>query len=322
MRLLLVIAIVLLAVPASAGNEPWATGVTEAQKQAAQKLLEEGNTLFLEKKFSPALEKYKQAVAQWDHPAIRFNMVRCLIQLEKPVEASDSLALALKYGKDPLEDTVYTEALNYQKLLATQIGDFEIHCEQSGVKVSFDGQALLTCPGTAQRRATVGQHMIVGTKDGFLTKTTEVVVLGGKQQNVKLSLIPLDAAAKITHRWPGWVPWAVFGGGLAVAGLGGLVELQAYSRMDSYDKQVAHNCALVHCDPNDPMMLDTTDKDSAQRLNTIAIGVMSAGAAITITGGVMMYMNRGRTVYEKSVDKVVRVVPQRGGGLVTFGGRF
>jgi hypothetical protein len=311
-----------LTAPVFAGNEPWAAGVTEQQKKAAQALLEQGNGFFLEKKFSAALEKYKEATAQWDHPAIRFNMVRCLIQLEKPVDASDNLALALKYGAEPLDATVYAEALNYQKLLATQIGDFEIACEQAGVKVSFDGQSLLTCPGTAKRRATVGQHLLVGTKDGFMTKTTEVVVLGGKQQNVKLSLVPLDAAAKITHRWPGWVPWAVFGGGLALGGIGGLIELQAIDRMDSYNRQAARNCSMVHCDPNDPMMLDPTDKDSAERLDGIAIGVVSAGAAVAITGGVMLYLNRGRTVYEKSVEKVVRVVPQRGGGLVTFGGQF
>ena len=60
----------------------------DSQKAQAQKILEEGNALFLKKDYAQALEKYKAAVAKWDHPAIRFNMVRCLIQLDKPVEAS------------------------------------------------------------------------------------------------------------------------------------------------------------------------------------------------------------------------------------------
>jgi hypothetical protein len=321
MKLVIAVVIVLLAAPALAGNEPWSAGVSDAQKQAAQKLLEEGNALFLDKKFSAALEKYNAAIASWDHPAIRFNMVRCLIQLEKPVEASDNLALALKYGKDPLEDTVYAEALNYQKLLAKQIGDFAVSCKQAGVKVSFDGQVMLTCPGSAKRRAMVGQHLLVGTKDGFLTKTVDVIVPGGKQQQLELSLVSLDSAAKISHRWPTWVPWAVFGGGLAVAGVGGLLELQASARMDSYDRQATRNCSFVQCDPNDPMMLDSTDRKSAERLDVIAIGVMSAGAAVAITGGVMLYMNRGITVYEKSVERVT-VTPHRGGALVSVGGSF
>lgn len=324
MKIVIAIVLALLATPAFAGNEPWSAGVTDAQKQAAQTLLEQGNALFLDKKFSAALEKYKEAVAAWDHPAIRFNMVRCLIQLEKPVEASDSLELALRFGGAALEDTVYREALNYQKLLATQIGDLEISCTQAGVKVSLDGQALAACPNTTKRRAIVGQHMIVGTKDGFLTKTVEAIVTGGKQQKVAVSLVPLETAAKITHRWPGWVPWSVFGGGLAVAGFGGVLQLQASSTMRSYDKQVSRNCSEMHCDPNDPTMLDTSDKRSAERLNVIAISVMSVGAAAVITGGVMLYLNRGRTVYEKSVEKAayIDVVPQPGGGYVVLGGRF
>jgi hypothetical protein len=322
MKILLVL--LLLVAPALAGDEPWSAGVSDAKKKAAQALLEQGNTLFLDKQFSAALEKYKEAVAQWDHPAIRFNMVRCLIQLEKPVEASENLARALAYGAAPLDDTVYGEALNYQKLLAKQIGDLEVSCTQAGVKVSFDGQTLITCPGSAKRRAIVGAHQLVGTKDGFLTKTIEVIVPGGTEKKLSMSLIPLASAAKIAHRWPTWVPWSVFGGGLAIAGLGGLIQLQSNARMDSYDRQVARNCSLVHCDPNDPTMLDASDKESAERLNSIAIGVISVGAGVAIAGGVMLYLNRGRTVYENSTEKAARVdvVPQRGGGLVTLGVRF
>ena len=93
--LVLALAIAFVPMMAHADDQPWAVGVTDARKAGAQKLLEEGNALFLKKDYAQALEKYKAAVGSWDHPAIRFNMVRCLIQLDKPVEASDSLALAL-----------------------------------------------------------------------------------------------------------------------------------------------------------------------------------------------------------------------------------
>ena len=134
------------------------------KRPSAQKLLEEGNALFLKKDYAQALEKYKAAVGSWDHPAIRFNMVRCLIQLDRPVDASDNLALALKYGAAPLEEAVYTEALSYQKLLANQIGDLDVTCEQAGVKVTLDGQPLLDCPGKEHRRVAPGQHQLVGTE--------------------------------------------------------------------------------------------------------------------------------------------------------------
>src|SRR3569833_3347116 len=150
-------------------------GVSDAQKAQAQKILDEGNQLFLKKDYPPALDKYKAAVAVWDHPAIRFNIVRCLIQLDRPDEASDNLALALKYGAAPLEEAVYSEALSYQMLLASQIGDLDVTCEQPNNKDTHDGQPLVSCPGKEHRRGAPGPHQLVGAKDGFLTKTTDVV---------------------------------------------------------------------------------------------------------------------------------------------------
>src|SRR3954465_1572782 len=128
--LAVVIALTLLpaVVHADGGNAPWAQGVTDEQKAQAKELLDAGNALLLDKKYVEALDKYTAAVAVWDHPAIRFNMVRCLIQLGRNLEAYDNLQLALKYDAAPLEKTVYDEALAYQKLLETQIGDIKVSC--------------------------------------------------------------------------------------------------------------------------------------------------------------------------------------------------
>lgn len=332
--LVLVIAMVMVPVVARAGDEPWAVGVSDQQKTQAQKLLDEGNSLFLEKKYADALDKYKAAVAVWDHPAIRFNMVRCLIQLDRPVDASDNLALALKYGAAPMEEAVYNEALSYQKLLANQIGDLDVHCEQPGVKVTLDGQQLLACPGKEHRRVSPGQHQLVGTKEGFLTKTTEVVVLGAKTQDAKVELVPLGKAAKVVHKWPAWVPWTVFGGGFVIAGIGGVFQLQSNSLRDSYDQQIANNCGGVGCPPKvvDSMgnMIDNPKIPSsllhdAKIYNAVAISVLTVGAATAVVGGVMLYMNRGRTVYESPVEKqgpTVTVAPTQGGGYVSLSGSF
>src|SRR5512144_2903101 len=109
-------------------ESPWSVGVTEEQKAKSKELLDAGNALLLDKKYVEALDKYTAAVQVWDHPAIRFNMVRCLVQLGRNLEAYEDLEKALKYGQAPLEETVYAEALAYQKLLSTQIGDIKVTC--------------------------------------------------------------------------------------------------------------------------------------------------------------------------------------------------
>ncbi len=315
--------VVTMSAPASAQTPPWSVGVTDAQKAGAQTALEQGNALFLDKKYAEAMEKYKTAVASWDHPAIRFNIVRCLIQLDRPVEASDNLKLALKYGDAPLEEAVYTEALAYEKLLANQIATITVACTQPGVKMTLDGQALATCPAEELRRVAPGAHQLVGTKDGYLTRSIEVVVIGGKEQRVSLSLDPVEKAARIEHRWPAWVPWVVFVGGFAVTGIGGILDLAAVQEMDSFDRVVGQRCATMACTRDDLDPADYALKESAETKSAIAVGIMIAGGATIVTGAVMLYMNRGRTVYPTSVERMTPAVsPVPGGATLSLSGRF
>lgn len=336
MRAALIVAVVIAVgggVQRTADAQPWAQGVTPAQKAQAQKHLEDGNAFFLKQQYKEALEQYQAAIGEWDHPAIRFNIVRCLIQLDKPVAASENLQAALKYGAEPLEEAVYTEALSYQKLLANEIGDLEVTCSQSAVKVTVDGKELLTCPGKGKRRVEPGSHSIVATKDGFLTKEVRAVVVGGKSETVDIKLIPLEKAAKVVHRWPTWIPWVVFGGSIGVAGFGALIQFDASDRMNQYDQRVASACSVRGCQLENPMTDEermladdlNNQRESAERRNKIAIGVISVGAAGALIGGVLLFMNRGQTVYEdpvKAGSTAVNVVPTSDGGMVSLSGRF
>src|SRR5262245_12425444 len=218
----------------AADAKPWAVGVTAEQKAAAQQHLDAGNALFLEHKYSLALDEYRKALDQWAHPAIRFNVVRCLIFLERPLEAADNLKQALEYGQAPFDESIYNEALGYQKLLASEIGELEINCDQDGVALTMDGKPLIACPGKEQRRVLPGQHQIVGTKPGFLPRTVEIVVLGGKHEHAAVQLEPLSKAARIERRFATWIPWTVFGSGFAVSGIGGLLHLKATSDNAAY----------------------------------------------------------------------------------------
>lgn len=331
MRALVATIIAVLAISGGVANaQKWAQGVSDTQKQKAQELLEAGNKLFLAQQYKDALEQYQAAVKEWDHPAIRFNIVRCLIQLDRPVDASDNLQLALQYGAEPLEEGVYQEALSYQKLLANQIADIEISCAQDGAKVTLDGQPLIDkCPGKEKRRVTPGQHGVVATKDGFLTKQLEIVVVGGKTEAVDVKLVPLAKAAKIVHKWPAWIPWVVFGSGMTVAAFGGFIEYSASSMMNDYDNRIATNCAGAGCnlgDTTNQMYVDLNKThDRAQRLDKVGITVISIGAIGAVAGGVMLVMNRGKTVYDESVEKrgpMVGYAPHDGGGVLTLSGAF
>jgi tetratricopeptide (TPR) repeat protein len=321
----LVLIVLLSCVAARAHAQPWAQGVTDAQKTEAQARLEEGNALFLKQSYKEALDKYQQALRSWDHPSIRFNIVRCLIQLDRNVDAFDNLKEALRYGAEPLEENVYREALAYEKLLANEVAEVEISCTQQGVVVLLDGKDLVACPGRTMRRVAPGKHGVVANKEGFLTVHRELKVLGGSRESIDIKLLPLAQATQVVHRWPQWIPWVVFGGGLAVTSLGGFIEYNAQRTMAEHDREVARDCAVGSCF-NDPDAEGLTEAQRAKALDLqaqrssaslqdkIAIGVITVGAAAAIAGGAMLVLNRGETIYS--------VEPQAGGGMITATGRF
>ena len=325
MFLALAAVIVLTAAPviADAPPPPWSVGVNDEQKAKAKEFLDAGNALLLEKKYALALEKYNAAVGEWNHPAIRFNIVRCLIQLGQPVEAYDNLQLALKFGAAPLEEAVYNEALAYEKLLANQVAKLSIHCEQPGVKLTLDGQPLPRCPSSVTRRVKPGTHQAVGANEGFLTQIVDVEIVGGTQKKVGIHLETLAASARIEHRWSAWVPWVVIGGGLALAGLGGAVDLSAASDRASFDRVVQQDCRMVKCSDADLDAAHVLGLDKTARTKSaIAIGFFATGGAAVVTGAVLLYMNRGRTVYRETPQLTPSVNALPGGAALSVGGRF
>jgi tetratricopeptide (TPR) repeat protein len=309
--------LLLAATPARADEKPWVKGVSAERRAAAQKLLQAGNALLIERNYVAALDKYREAIGSWDHPAIRFNIVRCLIQLDRPVEAVDELDRALAYGAEPLEEAVYTEALSYQKLLASQIAAVSLSCTQPGVQVTLDGQPLTTCPTTIKSRVKPGRHQLLGEKSGFLPRTVSLVVVGGTEERGSRTHDPLGANARIVHRYSSWLPWTVLGAGLVVVGAGGLVQLVASNDQDTYERELERTCS-TGCGGAE--LQNLRDLESRARLeNHVALGIVGAGIATVITGGVLLFMNRGRTVYETTS---IGVTPSSGGATVTLGGSF
>jgi len=295
---------------------PWAEGVSDENKAQAKTQLDAGNALLLEKKYVEALGRYTAAVGYWDHPAIRFNMVRCLIQLGRNLEAYESLEKALAYGASPLEDTVYNEALGYQKLLASQVGDVSVTCDQGGVTLTLDGQLLGTCPAQITRRVLAGQTQVVGGKQGLCPETAEPVVASDTPREVEVHLDPLAKGAHIERRWAQWVPYSVLFSGLGVFGAGVLFQYLGSQQMKEYDKWVDERCT-GNCQPDE--LADVAGiQDSARLKSGIGVTMMAAGGAAMLTGAAMLYLNRGRTVYRETLQ----IAPVSGGAAVSYGRRF
>src|SRR5690349_12569407 len=63
-------------------ERPWAAGVSPERQEAALKHLQEGNGLLKESLFVAAAKVYRQALTEWDHPGIHYNLALALLNLD------------------------------------------------------------------------------------------------------------------------------------------------------------------------------------------------------------------------------------------------
>ncbi len=311
---------VLSSVTARADPEkPWARGVSEQEQAAALAIYREGNAEFEEARYAQALAKYREAIKHWDHPAVRFNMAVSLVNLDQPLEAYESLTAALQYGDAPLGAEAYAQALTYKKLLDGQLTHLRVTCDIDGAIVTLDGQPLLSGKGDAARLLLPGAHQVVASKPGYLTETTPLVLVPGKEQVHAVKLQKLVVRTRMVRRWDARTPWLFVGAGAGALVLGGVLEYQAHNDYRSFDDQVQLQCPLG-CGPNMPagmqqVAASTQSLKTKARVENIAgVSLLAAGGAAVAVGLVGVYLNLPRSV----VEHAPVVTPTGNGALATW----
>lgn len=276
---------------------PWAKDVPEPQQRQAEKLFDEANELFAKQAHAPAAEKYKAALALWDHPLVQFNLAVTLIRLDRVLDAADALEKGLRYNEKPFKPELYQQALDYQSLLRGRLGYVEVACAQAGASITLDGKAWFTCPGTQKVRVEVGEHTVVGDLATYLPVNRRLVVAGGATVTEKINLRPLETAVKLQYPYSRWLPWTVTAGGAAI-GLAGLgVWFAGRGQMSSFKANFDRDCS-TGCEKDlseHPALRD--QRDSAELKGTIGISMMAVGGAAAVGGFVFaMFVNTPKRI--------------------------
>jgi hypothetical protein len=321
------------AAPAAADPRPWAAGVAEDEQTIALGFYQQGNDDFLQSRFPQALAHYRQALAHWDHPAIRFNMAVCLINVNQPLEARDALERALAYGAAPLGDDVYVQGQTYRKLLDAQLARLTLRCNLAGADVSLDGRAVLTGPGEVSMHLVPGDHQIVASRAGYLTTSERLTLVAGTSatHDVNLYVMTDVGPQRTIRRWAPWKPYAVIGGGVAVAVAGGLVHSVAVDDFADYDDGIRAACPRGCSSAGVAALTELAALDAtARRERNVAIALFATGASVAAAGVLGLYLNRPRlvavtddaTALGPALGPVLVPVPLTGGAAVALTGRF
>ncbi|HEX5749352.1 MAG TPA: carboxypeptidase-like regulatory domain-containing protein [Archangium sp.] len=293
----------------SAEVNPWVRGVPKKNRLEALELFEMGNARLEESLFVQALESYQKALAQWNHPAIHYNMALALMSLERPLEVHLHLTEAMRYGPDPLGSEKYENGRRYLALVEKQLARVEVSCDEPGASVSLDGQFLFVAPNRVEKLVRPGTYHVSATKGGYEPTELRQTLMPGATTPVELKLYTEKELTRYKTRWPVWIPWTVLGAGAAVAAGGGLLHLGVLGSYDTFDKGVE---ACGGCMPAPAL---TEARQQGDLLRTVSLGAYAAGGAALVTGAVLLFLNRPQPYRIDPGVRTLSVAPLVGDGV-------
>jgi hypothetical protein len=276
-------------------ERPWAAGVSDENQSAALRMFREGNASLNEGVFVTAVKRYRQALEQWDHPAIHYNLALALMNLDQPIEVYQSLAKALKYdpkaGPAPLDSDKYDRAKNYMLLAQKQVANVDITCDKPGAKVAVDGNVVFTGPGRYQGLVRVGKHSFVAEKAGYVTSVEAPYIGPGETMRFTLKLFSAEELTRHKRMWKAtWIPWTVAGSGGAIAIASGVLYAAGRSDIQDFDARITQ-CGTMGCEITSELQDMRQSGDTKQTMAWVGFGL---GAATIATGFVLAYVNRIR----------------------------
>lgn len=288
--------------PSDGSDKPWARGVSAEAQAEANRLFKEGNALVRDSFFVQAVERYREAVKHWDHPAIHYNLAIALINLDQPLELYRSLEKALAYGTLALDQEKIELAERYKTLVEQQLVWITVSCTEPDAKVFVDGEPALTCPGSEERLMRAGQHTFTATKPGHETTAITRIFPGGAREEIALRLYRPEDLTGYRRPLEPWIPWAVGGAGLALVGVGGLLHASAAGSVNEFDEWVKT------CERETGMACPVTDdkqalRDGASTKQGVAAVAYAVGGAALAGGVVLLVINRPRP-YRRQLEGV------------------
>lgn len=287
-------------------SQGWYCGVSQADRDRALELYQQGNQFFDATLFPDAVMAYRAALEHWKHPSIYYNLMLAYVALDQPVEAYESSVEALRHGAEALEADEYSRTVDYQKLLRGRIAELAVSCDEPGAMVSLDGKNVLQGPGEARLIVLPGQHELVATKPGYLPTHHTMTLISGEPVIVQMRLLPTAEAMTSTQRWPAWRPWAVVGTGVAMGVAGGLLERQAISRNEEFRARFNEICQQGCKESAYSRELKSLQRDY-RWYQRIGQGAIATGGAALLSGLVLVLLNRPDQIENPERQDLVRV---------------
>lgn len=274
------------ATPEPVTTLPWVKDVPIDNQDLAYASFRTGNLALKDSRFVQAVQAYREALTRWNHPAIHYNLALALMQLDQPIEVYDHLDSAMRYGPSPLERERYEYARSYKYLLDQQLVTLRIDCQKEGAIVTLDGKTVFVAPGHYEARVRPGTHVFNAIHEGFLPSYQSRTLMPGEKVSLDIKLYTVEDVTRSRRRWAVWMPWAVVGGGLALAAGGGLLQLQTQEAYRLFDGGIT-SCGGCKVAGN-----VATARTMGDHLRLGSWGAYAVGGGALLGGALLLYLNQ------------------------------
>ena len=204
----------------------------------AQAYLTLAGQLFRDKDYEGALNELRRAeplVANSDvHPVVRFNIARCLDELQRPGDAYRAYQRYLE-----LSDTADTRREKARaaidRLRSDALGSFRIKCaqERTSIVIPKLDDTVRSCP-YEQDEVIAGEYVIAAALQGYEDTAQTVRVEGGGVAEVSFDLVKLEVV--IPPKTVSATRWGWIGAGIGAGVLGIGFHVAGYQTMDDADR--------------------------------------------------------------------------------------
>ncbi len=278
------------------------------QREAAQKYFEAGLSFQKLEDFEAAIAQYQESLRLYPTKSAMFNLGNSQRAAHHYAEALSTLErLQATYPElaEPMRGATERQLLELRALTGPLSIEVLVDgVPAQGVQVMLDGAEIGTTP-IDPWRVDLGKHEVVATKQGFQPARQQVVVKSPQGLSVQLALVvepppkpepasppvaPIETPAPaepdpIVDTGPGsqaTVGWVAVGVGGALL-LGGAVT---GAMALSVDSDLADACVDGSCPP--------AKRSDVDKLDTLAVTtdvLLGVGAAVAITGGVLLLLD-------------------------------
>jgi hypothetical protein len=179
---------------ALAGGGATAAEVSPAVKAEARARFDEGLRLFEANDYPAALAEFKRAYDLIPNLVVMYNVGLVYAAMNRPVDAVDSLDLALANGGAQLNAQQRANANKARAEQAARIAQVMIVTDRPAT-IEIDGVEAGKTPLANPLRVASGLHTIAVVATGFLPSRREVMFAGQVTETLTLALLPATSAS-------------------------------------------------------------------------------------------------------------------------------